>query len=82
AVVSWKPVSSTLIYGSYARGYKAGGYNLERSDLTPNVFGTPTAASVTNLRFDPETVNAYELGMKFTSRTFTLNAAAFRSEFK
>ncbi len=82
AVVSWKPVASTLVYGSYARGYKAGGYNLERSDLTPNVFGTPTAASVTNLRFDPETVNAYELGVKFTSRTFTLNAAAFRSEFK
>ena len=63
----------------YARGYKAGGYNLERSDLTPNVYAALTAASVTNLRFDPETVNAYELGVKFTSRTFTLNAAAFRS---
>ncbi|KTT76271.1 TonB-dependent receptor [Sphingomonas endophytica] len=80
-VVSWKPADSTLIYASYARGYKAGGYNLDRSDLTPTVFATPTAASVVNLRFDPETVNAYELGLKFSSRQFTANVAAYRSEF-
>ncbi|MEH3101550.1 TonB-dependent receptor [Sphingomonas adhaesiva] len=82
AVVSWKPVSSTLLYGSYARGYKAGGYNLDRSDLTANALSTPTAAQAVNLRFDPETVNAYELGVKFTSAKFTANVAAFRSEFK
>jgi outer membrane receptor protein involved in Fe transport len=81
-VVSWKPVPSTLLYGSYARGYKAGGYNLDRSDLTANVFGTPVSANAVNLRFDPETVNAYELGVKYTSRTFTANVAAFRSEFR
>ncbi|WP_310097040.1 TonB-dependent receptor [Sphingomonas sp. BE138] len=80
-VVSWKPVDSTLVYASYARGYKAGGYNLDRSDLTANVFGTPAAADAVNLRFDPETVNAYELGLKFSSRQFTANVAAFRSEF-
>ncbi len=82
AVVSWKPVPSTLLYGSYARGYKAGGYNLDRSDLTTNAFFTPTASQAVNLRFDPETVNAYELGVKFTSPKFTANVAAFRSEFK
>ena len=80
-VLSWKPLESTLLYASYARGYKAGGYNLDRSDLTPNVFATPVAGNVTNLRFDPETVNAYELGLKFSSRQFTANVAAFRSEF-
>ena len=80
-VVSWKPIESTLIYGSYARGYKAGGYNLDRSDLSATVFATPTAADAARLRFDPETVNAYELGIKFSSRQFTANVAAFRSEF-
>ena len=29
--VSWKPVDSTLFYASYSRGYKAGGFNLDRS---------------------------------------------------
>ena len=80
-VLSWKPAPSTLIYGSYARGYKAGGFNLDRSDLTPNVFATPTPASASNLRFDPETVQAFELGIKYSSAKFTANLAAFRSEF-
>lgn len=81
-VLSWKPTASSLLYASYARGYKAGGYNLDRSDLSASVFTTPTAAASSNLRFDPETVQAYEIGFKYTSREFTANLAAFRSDFK
>ncbi|WP_026046949.1 TonB-dependent receptor [Sphingomonas sp. PAMC 26621] len=81
-VISWKPFRSTLVYASYARGYKAGGFNLDRSDLSATVFATPTAAAASNLRFDAETVNAYEVGVKYTSREFTANAAVYRSEFK
>jgi len=80
-VVSWKPVDSTLVYASYARGYKAGGYNLDRSDLSATVFTTPIAASANNLRFDPETVNAYELGLKYSAHQITANVALYRSEF-
>ena len=81
-IISYKPVSNLLLYASYARGYKAGGYNLDRSDLNTNVFSPPTNANAANLRFDPETVNAYEVGLKYTSGKFTFNAAGFRSEFK
>jgi iron complex outermembrane receptor protein len=81
-VISYKPRTDTLLYASYSRGYKAGGYNLDRSDLTANVFAAPTNASAANLRFDPETVNAYEVGLKFTSKDFTFNVAGFRQEFK
>ncbi|OAN67122.1 TonB-dependent receptor [Sphingomonas sp. TDK1] len=81
AVLSWKPTESTLFYASYARGYKAGGYNLDRSDLSTTVFTTPRQSAVANLRFDPETVNAYELGAKYTSRHITANVALYRSEF-
>ena len=81
AVLSWKPSESTLAYASFARGYKAGGYNLDRSALTTTVFTTPTPATVANLRFDPETVNAYEIGAKYTSRHLTANVAVYRSEF-
>lgn len=81
-IVSYKPITSTMLYASYSRGYKAGGYNLDRSDLTPDVFTAPTNASASRLRFDPETVNAYEAGVKYSSRNFTLNVAAFRQQFK
>ncbi|WP_448585889.1 TonB-dependent receptor [Thermaurantiacus sp.] len=42
--LSWKPVDELLVYASWARGYKAGGFNLDASALdifcNPNV-GTP-----------------------------------------
>ena len=81
AVLSWKPIDELLTYASYSRGYKAGGYNLDRSDLSANVFSTPTSASASRLRFDPETVNAYEIGFKYKTRQFSLNVAGFRQEF-
>ncbi|WP_164212856.1 TonB-dependent receptor domain-containing protein, partial [Stenotrophomonas maltophilia] len=31
AILSWKPVDNILLYASYSRGYKAGGFNLDRS---------------------------------------------------
>ncbi|MFQ3595746.1 MAG: TonB-dependent receptor, partial [Sphingomonadaceae bacterium] len=43
-VLSWKPTRDLLVYGSWARGYKAGGFNLDTSALdivcNPNA-GTP-----------------------------------------
>jgi outer membrane receptor protein involved in Fe transport len=80
AVVSYQPSDSTLLYGSYSRGYKAGGYNLDRSDLGSALFPR-TNADAANLRFAPETVDAFELGAKYTRRNFTLNAALFHQRF-
>ena len=85
AVVSWKPTPRLLTYASYSKGYKAGGYNLDRSDLGgPNgVFAPRTNADAAGLRFDAEKVNAYEIGAKYNiSRAFSLNVAAFRQEFQ
>ena len=31
--LSWKPIDEILLYGSVSRGYKAGGFNLDRSAL-------------------------------------------------
>jgi outer membrane receptor protein involved in Fe transport len=33
AVLSWKPTPELLAYASYSRGYKAGGFNLDRAAL-------------------------------------------------
>ena len=83
AVLSWKPFSKLLTYASYAKGYKAGGYNLDRSDLggVNGVLSARTNADAPGLRFNAEKVNNYEIGAKFNTRGFTLNVAAFREEF-
>ncbi|HVF93743.1 MAG TPA: TonB-dependent receptor [Sphingomonas sp.] len=94
AVLSWKPIDDLLIYGSFSRGYKAGGFNFDRSalkaPLQPTAAGLTTTfaalggaqALVKNLQFDPETVDAFEIGAKYGTGPFTLTVAAFRQEFK
>ena len=81
-VISWKPNRDLMLYASYSRGYKAGGYNLDRSELAPTAFTPITNASVTRLRFDPELVNSYEVGLKYSTRKFTANVTVFRSDFE
>jgi len=75
AVLSWKPVDSLLLYGSYSRGYKAGGFNLDRAPLSP------VAPNLSQLIFEPETVDSYEAGVKFSKRRVTLDATFFREDF-
>ncbi|MEO1922204.1 MAG: TonB-dependent receptor [Sphingomonadaceae bacterium] len=81
AILSYKALDDLLIYGSYSRGYKAGGFNLDRSalsnPLTLNVANLNTA----NLQFDAETVNSYEVGFKYAIPKFSLSVAAFHQEF-
>ncbi|MBX9898610.1 MAG: TonB-dependent receptor [Qipengyuania sp.] len=93
AILSYKPDDDLLLYASYARGYKAGGFNLDRSALKSPievVGGVPTStfaaaggaqALVGRLQFNPELVNSYELGAKYATGPFSLSLSAFRSEF-
>ena len=86
-VLSYKATDNLLLYGSFSRGYKAGGFNLDRSALKSPILpfaSTPGGAQalVGALQFDPETVDAWELGAKFTTRGVTFNVSAFRQDFK
>jgi iron complex outermembrane recepter protein len=76
AVISFKPTESLLTYASYSRGYKAGGFNLDTAAFNP------AAPSANDLRFEPEIVNAFEVGAKLNLRQFKLNAALFYESFK
>lgn len=86
AILSFKPTDDLLIYGSASRGYKAGGFNLDRSALKSPVlpFGGQAGAQALagNLQFDPELVDAYEIGAKYATGPFSLGVTLFRSELK
>ncbi len=81
AVISWKATPDLLLYGSYSRGYKAGGFNLDRSALGSPVFNVAANLNPAALQFDQETVDAFEVGAKYSINPFTLTLAAFRQEF-
>jgi len=67
--VDYKIGESSLLYASYAQGFKSGGFNRQ-----------PTLPGGTRiLAFDPEENNAYEIGFKtdFADQRVRLNIAAF-----
>jgi len=51
--VQFKPTEDTLLYASFAKGFRSGGYNFR--NLNPNVAPGP---------FDQEKQDAYEIGLK------------------
>ncbi len=92
AVANWTPklefTDQTLIYGSYAHGYKAGGANppgalfsSQYQPYTTNGGSVPTTnvEPTHPLTFKPEFIDAFELGSKNTllDGTLTLNGDLF-----
>jgi iron complex outermembrane recepter protein len=86
AILSYRPTDDLMVYASFSRGYKAGGFNLDRSALKAPVatFASRGGAQalVGNLQFDPEIVDAYEIGAKYATGPFSLSAAVFRQQFR
>ncbi|HEX5184013.1 MAG TPA: TonB-dependent receptor [Allosphingosinicella sp.] len=88
-ILSWKPVRNLMLYASYAKGYKAGGFNLDRSALGNPIFAPndPRQAATggfgtQNLQFDPEKVDSYEIGWKYGAHGIVFNGALFRELFR
>ncbi len=69
-----------MIYGGYSRGYKAGGFNVDRSgfSITPALVN-PALLNTGQLAFDPEFTDAFELGFKSTvlGGSTNFNVSAF-----
>jgi iron complex outermembrane recepter protein len=72
AGVQIHPSKDVMIYGSWSRGYKTGGWTTRLSNPLPNA---PT--------FGPEKAQSFELGFKSTlfDRKLQLNAAAFTTTY-
>ena len=73
AIVDWRPTDTTLLYGSFSRGYRAGTYNGLAYASANQVYFVP-----------PETVNAYEAGFKtrFLNNRVQFNGAFFYYDYK
>lgn len=71
--VDWKPGADHLLFASYSRGYKAGGFR-----FLPTVGGVDPDGS-----YRPEFVNALEIGSKssFFDRRLIFNATAFNYDY-
>jgi len=70
--VDYKITDTVLVYASFGKGVRSGGYNLRLSGaLDPGVF-------------DQENATAYEVGLKsdLIGRTLRFNVAAFSNTFK
>ena len=85
AVLSYKPTDRLLTYASYSRGYKAGGFNLDRAGLVRSggngaVIVQPDHFEA--LKFKAETNDAFEIGAKYNGPGIDVNVAVFRQLFK
>ncbi len=71
ATVSWKATADHLVYVSYAKGFKPGGFN------------TNEIVELTNQEYRPEKVNAYEVGAKtqWFDRRVTWNADFYYNDY-
>jgi len=80
AKLTYRWNSDVMTYGSYARGYKAGGFNLDRARTGSTVAGFGVQP---NTSFPGEFVDSYELGAKTTwfNRSLLLNASVFHQKF-
>jgi len=87
AKLAYRFTDDVMGYASYARGYKASGFNLDRERnngspaLNPGLPGG--IAADTNTRFDKELVDSYELGVKteWAGNTLLVNGAVFYQDY-
>lgn len=71
--INWKPSQDILLYASFAQGFKQGGFN-----------GRPLVSAAEVTRYEPETLDSYEVGIKaeLLNRTLIANIAAFRGDYQ
>ena len=85
AKLAFRFSDDVMSYLSYARGYKAAGFNLDRERIVSAALGAadPASAVDPDTSFAPEKVDSYELGTKtnWLDRSLLLNATLFYEKF-
>ncbi len=70
-ILDWKPNDDTMLYASWSRGFRSGGFN--GRGTTPTSLGP----------YDPEKVDSYEIGLKadFAGGLFRFNPTIFQADY-
>jgi iron complex outermembrane recepter protein len=71
-ILDWKPGDDLMLYASWSRGFRSGGFN--GRGTTPTSLGP----------YDPEQVDSYELGLKseFADGRANFNATVFQADYR
>lgn len=77
ADIRWRPAPGAMVYGTFRRGFRGGGFDRF-------LFAGNQAAAEASNDFDAENVTAFELGGKFElfDNSLRINAALFHSKYK
>lgn len=87
AKLAYRFSEDVMAYTSYARGYKAGGFNFDRERINNNVANNialgPLNAVDTDTSFGRELVDSYELGLKtqLAGNSLLFNSAVFYQDY-
>ncbi|WP_235302878.1 TonB-dependent receptor [Sphingopyxis sp. MWB1] len=76
--VQYDATDDLMLYASYARGTKAGGFDV-RSNSLPD---STTVAKPGEFKFDDESADNIEAGLKFKSRNIAFNLSVYRTKYK
>ena len=73
--VSYRPTDDLMVYGSYKEGVKSGGFDAGALNSLTQALG--------EARYDDETVDGFEVGVKafFLDQTLQVNATAFSYDY-
>ena len=77
--INWDISDATMLYASYNRGVKGGGYNAPVFPLSP-----PLDYNDETMSYDPEQLDAYEIGFKsrLNNGLVQINGAAYYYDYK
>lgn len=78
ATVTWKPDPDLMVFASYKRGYKSGGFDAGYTNA--GILANPARSQ----RFNPEKVEGVEAGIKsqFAGRQITMNLTGYWYDYK
>ncbi len=78
ATVTWKPMDDVMLFASYKRGFKSGGFDAGYTNA--GILANPSRSQT----FNPEKVEGAEVGLKssFANRQVTLNLTGYWYDYK
>jgi len=78
ANIQFDVTDDLMLYGSFARGTKAGGFDVRSNSL-------PTSTTVARpgaFQFDSERADNFEAGLKYKARDLAVNVSFYRTKYK